>query len=69
MRRLLKPDGFLLVADWRSDVQRDMGPPSEVSLSLREGRELLEEAGFRVEPADTEFPYHFVFVARPANGA
>lgn len=64
MRRLLKPDGFLLVADWRSDVSRDMGPPAEVSLSPSEGRNLLEEADFSVTDADTEFPYHFIFVAR-----
>ncbi len=64
MRRLLKPDGFLLVADWRSDVSRETGPPSDVSLSPREGRRLLEEAGFDVAAADVDFPYHFVFVAR-----
>lgn len=65
MRRLLKPDGFLLVADWRSDVPREMGPPADVSLSPQEGRKLLEEAGFNVAAADVDFPYHFVFVARP----
>ncbi|MGB3683356.1 MAG: class I SAM-dependent methyltransferase [Rubrobacteraceae bacterium] len=65
MRRLLKPEGFLLIADWRSDVSRDTGPPAGVSLSPREGRSLLEEAGFSVDTVDANFPYHFVFVARP----
>ena len=65
MRRLLKPDGFLLVADWRSEVQREMGPPAEVSLSSHQGRAMLEEAGFRVSPGAADLPYHFVFVARP----
>ena len=65
MRRLLKTDGFLLVADWRSDIQRDMGPPADVSLSPQEGQTLLEEAGFSVITTDADFPYHFVFVARP----
>lgn len=65
MLRLLKPDGFLLVADWRSDVSREAGPPSEVSLSPQEGRALLEEAGFNVTAAGVDFPYHFVFAARP----
>ncbi len=37
MRRLLTPDGFLLIADWISDVSRDMGPPANVSLSPGEG--------------------------------
>ncbi len=65
MRRLLKPDGFLLVVDWRSDTPREMGPPAGVSLSPEEGRALLEEAGFDVVPVDAEFPYHFVFAAYP----
>lgn len=65
MCRLLKSDGFLLVADWRSDVPREMGPPANVSLSPQEGRAMLEEAGFRVSSAGVDFPYHFVFVARP----
>ncbi|MEW6636748.1 MAG: class I SAM-dependent methyltransferase [Actinomycetota bacterium] len=67
MRRLLAPDGFLLCVDWRSDVERDMGPPREVSLSPREGRNMIEEAGFSVEPAG-EFPYHFAMLARPGSG-
>ena len=65
MRRLLRSDGLLLVADWRSDITREMGPPADVSLSPREGRKMLEEAGFRVTDADAGFPNHFVFVARP----
>ena len=65
MRRLLKLDGFLLVADWRSDITREMGPPADVSLNPKEGRKMLEEAGFRVTDADGGFPHHFVFVAHP----
>ncbi len=65
MRRLLKSDGFLLVIDWRSDVQRDEGPPADVSLTSEEGAEMLREAGFDVTPMeDKAFPYHFVLVAR-----
>ena len=68
MRRLLKPDGFLLVIDWRSDVRRDMGPPAEVSLTPEEGAEMLREAGFDVTSAeDRTFPYHFVLVARASE--
>lgn len=68
MRRLLAPDGFLLCVDWRSDVEREMGPPREVSLSPEEGRSMLEEAGFSADPVEG-FPYHFAFLARPAVGA
>ena len=33
MRRLLPGDGFLLVVDWDSEVERDEGPPAHVALS------------------------------------
>ncbi|MGI9048780.1 MAG: class I SAM-dependent methyltransferase [Rubrobacteraceae bacterium] len=65
MRRLLRPDGFLLVVDWRADVEREPGPPADVSLTPGEGRALLERAGFEVAPLDERFPYHFAFKARP----
>lgn len=66
MRRLLAPDGFALVIDWRSDVERDEGPPAEVTFDPEGARLTLEEAGFSVEPlAADEFPYHFAFAASP----
>lgn len=65
IHRLLKPNGFLLVIDWRSDVKREMGPPADVSLTPEEGAGMLEEAGFVVAAAEDEgFPYHFVFAGR-----
>ncbi|MCA3749597.1 MAG: class I SAM-dependent methyltransferase [Rubrobacter sp.] len=67
MRRLLAPDGLLLCVDWRSDVERETGPPREVSLTPEEGRSMLEEAGFSAEPAEG-FPYHFTLLARPVVG-
>lgn len=70
MRRLLAPGGVLLVVDWRSDVEREPGPPPEVSLTPEEGRRLLEEAGFEVTDAtrDAGFPYHFALLARRGSG-
>lgn len=68
MRRLLSSDGVLLVVDWRSDVEREMGPPAEVSLSPAEASELLEAEGFSTVPVpDTGFPFHFALLARPAG--
>ena len=65
MRRLLAPDGFLLVADWRGDAEREFGPPQAVTLAPEEGRKMLEEAGFVAEHVtDHGFPYHFVLRAR-----
>lgn len=68
IQRLLKPDGFLLVVDWRSDVEREMGPPADVSLTPEEGAEMLREDGFEVTRFEDEaFPYHFVLVGRPGD--
>lgn len=66
MRRLLKPDGFLLMVDWRADVEREEGPPRHVTFDPEGARGTLEESGFAVESvAEGEFPYHLAFQARP----
>lgn len=67
MYRLLAPDGFLLIVDWRKDVEREVGPPREVVLTLQEARQMLETAGFRVTFVEASFPYHFTLLARPAD--
>lgn len=64
IRRLLAPDGFLLVADWRGDAERGFGPPREATLAPDEGQKMLQEAGFDAELVkDHGFPYHFVLRA------
>jgi ubiquinone/menaquinone biosynthesis C-methylase UbiE len=65
MRRLLKPEGFLLVVDWRADVERDAGPPAEVSLTPEQGRRMVEEAGFEVSPVAEDLAQHYAFRAWP----
>ena len=68
MRRLLSEEGFLLVVDWDSEVERDEGPPARVALSQRQARRMLEEAGFEAWPVAAEdFPYHYAFIARKAS--
>lgn len=70
MRRLLKNSGYLLAVDWRADIEREMGPPSDVSITEDEGRAMLEEAGFTVEAVSgKEFPYHFVLIGRVSGPA
>jgi ubiquinone/menaquinone biosynthesis C-methylase UbiE len=65
MQRVLHPDGFLLVMDWRADVEREEGPSDEVSLTPQAGRDMLEEAAFEVVAIeDVRFPYHFLYLAR-----
>lgn len=67
MRRLLKPDGFLLVVDWRSDVEREEGPPLHVTYDPEGARRALEDSGFTVEKiAEDAFPYHLALLAYPA---
>lgn len=67
MYRLLTPDGFLLVVDWRKDVAREVGPPREVVLTPQEGQQMLETAGFIATFVEAGFPYHLTLLARPAD--
>jgi len=65
MRRLLSPEGLLLVVDWDAEIERDQGPPAHVALSPEQGRRMLEEADFTVESiAETGFPYHYALASR-----
>jgi len=67
MRRLLGPDGLLLVADWERgrDPERALGPPDEILYSEAEAAAELERAGFEVEPREG-FRYHFMLLGRPS---
>lgn len=68
MHRLLKPEGSLLVVDWRADVDREEGPPKHVTFSPEEARGMLEASGFASEPVpEGAFPYHLVLIARKAG--
>ena len=66
MRRLLRPDGLLLVADWERgrDPERALGPPDEILYSEDEASAELERAGFLVERYLGR-RWHFVLVGRP----
>lgn len=68
MRRLLRPDGLLLVADWERgrDVERPVGPPDDILFTAAEAVAELRGEGFESEPAEA-LPYHFVLLARPAR--
>ena len=66
MRRLLRPDGLLLVADWERgrDPERALGPPDEILYSEDEAAAELERAGFEVERHAGQ-RWHFVLIGRP----
>jgi ubiquinone/menaquinone biosynthesis C-methylase UbiE len=66
MRRLLAPDGFVLVVDWDRDRPSEPGPPAHLRYALHEAQQECERAGFAVEQVTAELPYHFVLRARPA---
>lgn len=67
MRRLLKPNGFLLVVDWDRERPSDPGPPVQHRYSTSEALKDLATAGFAAELVDVGLPYHFVLRARRAN--
>jgi ubiquinone/menaquinone biosynthesis C-methylase UbiE len=68
MRRMLAPDGLLLVVDWRGDIEREPGPPKDVTFSPEAGREMIAAAGLVATPVpDAAFPYHFALLARHKN--
>jgi SAM-dependent methyltransferase len=66
MRRVLGPDGLLLVADWERarEPERPLGPPDEILYSEDEAVAELECAGFDVE-RHAGRRWHFVLVGRP----
>ncbi|CAN5796183.1 methyltransferase domain-containing protein [soil metagenome] len=68
MHRLLKPEGTLLVVDWRADVDREEGPPRHVTFDLEGARETVQEAGFMVETVEgDDLPYHLALLAFPSG--
>lgn len=68
MRRLLKPEGALLVVDWRADVTRDEGPPRHVTFDLEGARKTVQEAGFTVEAVEGDhLPFHLALLAFPSD--
>lgn len=67
MRRLLRPRGRLLVADWNREAPGEPGPPSPLRYSLAEAVDALTAADFDTERPPVDLPYHFVLVATPAT--
>jgi len=64
MRRLVAPDGFVLVVDWEPGRKRDSGPPDELLYSRDEAAAELEAHGFEAEQVDGGFPFHLALIAR-----
>jgi ubiquinone/menaquinone biosynthesis C-methylase UbiE len=64
VRRVLRPDGRFVVADWSAAGTGEDGPPTDERYDLATARAQLRETGFSIERAD-ERPETFLLVARP----
>lgn len=62
MSRLLKPQGWLLIVDWNSAVDRPIGPPKDHTHTQEEALARLGKAGFEAISLEP-LPYHFVLRA------
>lgn len=63
MRRLLTPDGFVLVVDWERGRERNSGPPDDLLYTAAEAADELRAAGLRAEHLDAGLPFHFALMA------
>lgn len=68
MKRLLKPDGTLLIVDWAKGRHREQGPPDGILYSTQEAIAELQAAGFDVELAPIELPFHYALLGRLSGG-
>jgi ubiquinone/menaquinone biosynthesis C-methylase UbiE len=62
LKALLKPGGSALFIDWNAEVERPGGPPAEHLYSPAEGRERLEQMGYKIQ-AEWLFPFHYSILA------
>jgi ubiquinone/menaquinone biosynthesis C-methylase UbiE len=65
MRRILAPDGTLLVVDWERGRPRPGGPPDQLLYTAAEAASELRSPGFEVAEIPAGLPYHFVRQATP----
>jgi len=69
MRRLLAPDGMLLIADWDRERPSEPGPPAHLRYTRLEAIAECAAAGLVVEPVELEeVPHHFVLRGGVAAG-
>lgn len=62
-KRIMKPDGKLLVIDW-SESYRNLGPHESAVISEQAAKELISEYGFVAEQNIQAGKHHYGFIAR-----
>jgi len=63
MRRLLTPEGLLLLIDWDRNQPRDGGPPRDVLLTAEEATRELAAAGLKAHQVDAPFADRYTLLA------
>lgn len=63
LKRLLKPEGKLLLLDWEKKVE-DKGPPYEERIEMAEAERLIKKTGFKIEEKGSVTPSHYKISAR-----
>lgn len=61
-KKMLKPTGKLIDLDWK-DEPMDLGPPSEIRISVDKAKGIIENAGFKVHSVQDSGPYHYLIIA------
>lgn len=63
MRRLLAPEGFVLIVDWDRDRPGERGPPAAIRYGVEDAIDACGVAGLTAEEVDADLPHHFVLRA------
>lgn len=64
IRRLLKPDGFVLFIDWNASIPRQFGPEANQVYTTAEAEDRLTPAGVATTGIEeARLPYHCVIRA------
>ena len=61
--RLLKPEGCILIVDWKKE-ETPMGPPVSIRITQKTVREQLQQADFQMVTEHDLLEYHYFVTAR-----
>jgi ubiquinone/menaquinone biosynthesis C-methylase UbiE len=64
MARIVRPQGYVAVLDWRLGVPQPPGPPLEHRVAMEAIQAVLEEKGWHVVESTPIWPYHMLLIAQ-----